>query len=163
RQGEARAATGDLVMKKILALVVFAFGAVLPATAVASSGGVVLDRAPINLHDKLSLQRGAQIFVNHCLNCPVATSTRYARLMDLGLDEAQIRANLMLETDKIGDPMGTALQTRDAKAWFGVAPPDLSLIGRSRGPDWLYTYFRSFYRDPAAKSGWNNTVFPNVG
>ena len=150
-------------MKKILALLAFALAAGLPVAALASSAKVVLDRAPVNLHDKLSLQRGAQIFVNHCLNCHAATAMRYGRLSDLGLEEAQIRENLMLATDKIGDPMNTVLEPRDAKAWFGVVPPDLSLAGRSRGPDWLYTYFRSFYRDPTTKSGWNNTVFPNVG
>jgi ubiquinol-cytochrome c reductase cytochrome c1 subunit len=69
----------------------------------------------------------------------------------------------MFATDKVGDTMTTTLETKDGKNWFGVMPPDLSLIARSRGADWVYTYMRSFYRDPATKSGWNNTVFPNVG
>ena len=117
----------------------------------------------MNLHDKLSLQRGAQIFVNHCLNCHAASAMRYSKLTDLGLTEAQIRDNLMFAGDKVGDPMTTTLDPKDGKAWFGVMPPDLSLVARSRGADWLYTYLRGFYRDPAAKTGWNNTVFPNVG
>ena len=87
---------------------------------------------------------------------------RYARLEDLGLTEAQIRDNLMFTTDKVGDTMTTAMDPKVAKAAFGVVPPDLSLIGRSRSPDWLYGYLRSFYEDPNSKTGWNNTVFPNV-
>jgi ubiquinol-cytochrome c reductase cytochrome c1 subunit len=87
---------------------------------------------------------------------------RYGRLTDLGLTEAQIKENLILTGDKVGDPMTTTLSVKDGKDWFGVNPPDLSLVARSRGADWLYTYMRGFYKDPAAKSGWNNTVFPNV-
>ena len=145
-------------MKKILALVFL-----LPALAWGASGGkVALDRAPVNLHDKASLQRGAQIFVNHCLNCHSAGAMRYARLSDLGLTEDQIRDNLLFTAEKVGETMGTALDPKIAKAAFGIVPPDLSLAARSRSTDWLYTYMRSFYRDPAAKSGWNNTLFPNV-
>jgi ubiquinol-cytochrome c reductase cytochrome c1 subunit len=144
-------------MKKILALLLL-----VPALAWASSAKTPLDRAPINLHDRVSLQRGAQLFVNHCLNCHSAASMRYLRLTDLGLTEAQIRENLLFTTEKIGDPMTAAMDPAVAKAAFGVVPPDLSLVGRSRGPDWLYTYMRSFYRDPASKTGWNNAIFPSV-
>jgi ubiquinol-cytochrome c reductase cytochrome c1 subunit len=144
-------------MKRILALLFF-----VPALAWASGAAVPLDRAPINLHDKPSLQRGAAIFVNHCLNCHSAVSMRYIGLTELGLTEAQIRDNLLFTTDKVGDTMATAMDPAVAKAAFGVVPPDLSLAGRSRSADWLYTYLRSFYRDPAAKSGWNNTLFQNV-
>jgi ubiquinol-cytochrome c reductase cytochrome c1 subunit len=136
--------------------------AVAPAFAAASTAKLHLEPAPINPHDKLSLQRGAQIFVNHCLNCHSASSMRYGRLADLGLTEAQIRDNLLLAGEKVGEPMTTSLDARDAKAFFGVVPPDLSLIARSRHPDWLYTYLKSFYKDPSTKTGWNNTVFPNV-
>jgi len=144
-------------MKKILALLLL-----LPALAWASSAKVPLERAPINLNDRLSLQRGAQLFVNHCLNCHSAASMRYMRLTDLGLSEAQIRDNLLFTGKKVGESMVAAMDPAVAKAAFGVVPPDLSLAGRSRSPDWLYTYMRSFYRDPSAKTGWNNTVFPNV-
>ena len=144
-------------MKKLLALL-----ALLPIMAFASSGGANLEPAPVNLHDRQSLQRGAAIFVNHCLNCHSASAMRYARLADLGLTEPQIRANLMLSAEKIGETMTTAMDPAVAKAAFGVVPPDLSLIGRSRSPDWLYSYLKSFYRDPKSKTGWNNTVFPNV-
>lgn len=145
-------------MKKILGILLL-----VPALAWAAAGGKVpLDRAPLNLHDKASLQRGAQIFVNHCLNCHAAGAMRYARLSDLGLTEDQIRDNLLFTAEKVGETMGTALDPKIAKAAFGIVPPDLSLAARSRSADWLYTYLRSFYRDPAAKSGWNNTLFPNV-
>jgi ubiquinol-cytochrome c reductase cytochrome c1 subunit len=144
-------------MKRILAVLI-----ALPAIAFASGGGVQLEHAPINLHDRASLQRGAAIFVNHCLNCHSASAMRYARLSDLGLTEQQIRDNLLFTTEKIGDTMAASQDVKVSKAAFGVVPPDLSLAARSRSPDWLYTYLRSFYRDPESKSGWNNTVFPNV-
>ena len=144
-------------MKKLLAIFLLA----IPALAFAQHGAQ-LERAPIDLHDKASLQRGAAIFVNHCLNCHSASAMRYARLADLGLTEQQIKDNLMLTSEKVGDTMNAAMEKDVAKAAFGVVPPDLSLVGRSRGPDWLYTYFKSFYRDPASKTGWNNLLFPNV-
>jgi ubiquinol-cytochrome c reductase cytochrome c1 subunit len=144
-------------MKRLLAVLL-----TLPGLACAAGGATTLDHAPINLHDKPSLQRGVQVFVNHCLNCHSASAMRYAKLTDLGLTEQQIRENLLLAAEKIGEPMMTPLDPAIAKAAFGVVPPDLSLAGRSRSADWLYTYMRSFYRDPATKSGWNNLVFPNV-
>ena len=144
-------------MKKILAVLLLA-----PWIACAAEEGGNLDPAPINLHDKVSLQRGAAIFVNNCLNCHSAASMRYGRLQDLGLTEEQIKANLVFTEAKVGDTMVTTLDPKIAKAAFGVVPPDLSLVGRSRSADWLYTYLRSFYRDPDSKTGWNNTVFPNV-
>jgi len=146
-------------MKRLIAVLL---GALAASAALAAGPSVPLDRAPLDLNDKLSLQRGAQIFVNHCLNCHSAALMRYSRLTDLGLTEAQIRDSLLFTTDKVGEPMRSALTVKDAKAWFGVMPPDLSLTARSRGPDWLYTYLRGFYRDPGSKTGWNNTAFPNV-
>ena len=131
--------------------------------ALASEGGYHLDRAPIESHDIVSLQAGARTFVNYCLNCHGAQFMRYNRLADLGLTEAQIRDNLLFAGDKVGDTMKTAMTPKDGKAWFGVQPPDLSVIARSRGGDWLYTYLRTFYRDPKTATGWNNAVFPNVG
>jgi len=145
-------------MKNVLAVLLLA----VSSAAFAEEGGLALDHAPIDLNDRLSLQRGAAIFVNHCLNCHGANVMRYRRLEDLGLTEAQIKEYLLFTTDRVGDTMTTALDPKIAKAAFGVVPPDLSLIGRSRSPDWLYSYLRSFYRDPASKTGWNNLVFPNV-
>ena len=137
--------------------------ALLCAPAAASSGDLRLEPAPINRLDVPSLQRGARTFVNYCLNCHSAKSMRYNRLTDIGVDESMIRDNLMFATDKIGETMTVAMNTQDAKAWFGAPPPDLTVIARVRGADWLYNYFLGFYRDDAAASGWNNLVFPNVG
>lgn len=127
-----------------------------------SNEEVKLDSAPINLHDTASLQRGARNFVNYCLNCHSAAFMRYSALTQIGLSEEQIRQNLMFTTDKIGDTMVSALDAKDAKDWFGTQPPDLTLVARVRGSDWLYTFLRGFYRDDDAPSGWNNSVFPNV-
>ncbi|UCH48046.1 MAG: cytochrome c1 [Betaproteobacteria bacterium] len=131
----------------------FAFGA---------TGEVKLDRANIDLRDAVSIQRGAKVFVNYCLNCHAASYMRYNRLTDLGLSEQQILDNLISSDAKIGETMTVAMREEDAKNWFGVAPPDLSVIARSRGADWLYTYLRSFYRDESTVTGWNNPVFPNA-
>jgi len=144
-------------MKRLFALLL-----AIPLAALAEGHGVALDPAPGDIHDKLSLQRGAAIFVNHCLNCHSASVMRYQRLTDLGLSESQIRDNLLFTGEKVGETMTAAVDPKIAKAAFGVVPPDLALAARSRSRDWLYTYLRSFYRDPGTKSGWNNTVFPNV-
>ena len=141
--------------RRLLAALLF-----VPAAALAAAGQ--LDRAPIEPRDLVSLQAGARTFVNYCLNCHGAQYMRYNRLGDLGLTEAQIRDNLMFAAEKVGETMTVAMTVKDGKAWFGVPPPDLSVIARSRGADWLYTYLRTFYRDEKTPSGWNNKVFPNV-
>ena len=133
----------------------------VPVSTLASSD-VILDHAPIDTHDVVSIQHGAKVFVNYCLGCHGATAMRYNRLMDLGLSEAQIRDNLLFTGRKVGDAMNSAMVGKQAKEWFGVAPPDLSVIARSRSPDWLYTYLRSFYRDDSRPAGWNNLTFENV-
>ena len=133
-----------------------------PALAWAAEGGYRLDRAPIDSKDLLSLQAGARTFVNYCLNCHGAQFMRFNRLTDLGLTEAQIRDNLILVDAKVGDTMKVALTVKDGKAMFGAAPPDLTVIGRSRSADWLYSYLRTFYRDAKSPTGWNNAVFPQV-
>ncbi len=133
-----------------------------PLAALAAQTGYRLDRSPHDPNDLVSLQAGARTFVNYCLNCHGAQFMRYNRLMELGLSEAQIKDNLLFPGEKVGETMKVALDPRDGKAWFGVAPPDLSVIARSRGTDWLYTYLRTFYRDPKSATGWNNAVFPNV-
>lgn len=123
---------------------------------------VHLDKAPIEPSDQASLQRGARTFINNCLNCHSANYMRYNRLQDIGLTEKQIKENLLFTAEKVGDPMTTAMNKKDAKKWFGVAPPDLSVEVRARGADWVYTYMRSFYRDETRPSGWNNLVFDKV-
>jgi ubiquinol-cytochrome c reductase cytochrome c1 subunit len=135
----------------------------IPLVATAATEEIKLDRAPIDARDAVSIQRGAQVFVNYCLTCHGAEAMRYNRLEELGLTEQQIKDNLMFATDKIGDTMTVAMRRSDAKSWFGVAPPDLSVIARARGGDWLYTYLRTFYRDDTRDTGWNNLAFPNVG
>ncbi|UUZ51301.1 cytochrome c1 [Massilia sp. B-10] len=148
--------------KKLIAML-----ALLPVMAFASSGGHPLDRAPERT-SMAALQNGAKLFVNHCLNCHAASSMRYNRLRDLGLSEDQIKNNLLFSADKVGGMMTTALRAEDAKAWFGVVPPDLSVIARAKassvstGADYLYTYLRTFYKDETRPTGWNNLVVPNV-
>ena len=144
----------------LLALFFVPLAAAFPTQA--SEAGYRLDNAPIDPTDLVSLQVGAKTFVNYCLNCHGAQYMRYNRLTELGLTEAQIRDNLILTESKFGDTMKVALSPRDGKAMFGASPPDLSVIGRSRDADWLYTYLRTFYRDPKSPTGWNNAVFPQV-
>lgn len=130
---------------------------------------VHLDHAPINTGDSASLQRGAKLFVNYCLNCHSANYMRYNRLADIGLNDKEILENLVFSGGKVGDLMKNTMDPAESKVWFGAAPPDLTVIARSRaseagsGADWLYTYLRTFYRDASRPTGWNNTTFPNVG
>lgn len=141
---------------------------VVPAMAFAAGAPVVLDRAPVSM-DPASLQHGAKLFVNYCLNCHSASFVRYSKLTEIGLTEDQIRNNLMFSGERIGDLMTIAMRPAESKVWFGAAPPDLTLVARQRsghvtpGADWLYTYMRQFYRDPERPTGWNNLVFENVG
>jgi len=144
-------------MRKILLALLF-----VPLVALASEAGYRLDRSPNDIRDLTSLQAGARTFANYCLGCHSVQYMRYSGLKEIGLTEAQIRDNLMFTAEKIGEPIRTGFAAKDAKQWFGVAPPDLSVVARSRGADWLYTYLRTFYRDPKAVSGWNNAVYPNV-
>jgi ubiquinol-cytochrome c reductase cytochrome c1 subunit len=148
-------------MKRLLLALAF-LPAIAAFSTAASEAGYRLDRAPIDPKDLLSLQAGARTFVNYCLNCHGAQYMRYNRLTDLGLTEAQIRDNLVLTEAKVGDTMKVSLSAKDGKAMFGAAPPDLSVVGRARGADWLYTYLRTFYRDANSPTGWNNAAFPQV-
>lgn len=145
------------IMKKALLVLVF-----LPLIAFANEGAH-LDKAPVDVSNHESLQRGARTFVNYCLNCHSASYMRYNRLMQIGLTENQIKDNLLFAGDKVGDQMKVAINKADAKKWFGVAPPDLSVEVRARGVDWVYSYMRAFYRDSASSTGWGNCVFdPNT-
>lgn len=143
-------------MKKITFLI-----ALLPALVFANTAEIT-ESAPIDASNQASLQRGARTFVNNCLNCHSANYMRYNRLVDIGLTEKEIKENLLLAADKVGDTMQTAMDPKDAKEWFGVAPPDLSVEVRARGADWLYAYMRGFYKDETTPSGWNNIVFDKV-
>lgn len=137
---------------------------VTPALSLAAEGGIHLEKANIDPENQQSLQRGAKLFVNYCLSCHPAAMMRYERMgKDLGIDEKLVAENLMFNGGRVGELMTVATNPEDAKAWFGTAPPDLSVIARSRGVDWLYTYLRSFYLDPSRITGVNNLVFPDVG
>ena len=133
----------------------------LPVLALANVAEITVT-APIDANDNASLQRGARTFVNSCLNCHSANYMRYNRLQDIGLTEAQIKDNLLFAGEKVGDAMRTSMSPKEAKKWFGVAPPDLSVEVRARGADWVYAYMRGFYRDETTPTGWNNTVYDKV-
>ena len=155
-------------MKKILASLLAAFALVTGAQA--AGGALVLDKFPKErVSDLAALQNGAKLFVNYCLNCHSAAFMRFNRLTDIGLTEQQIKDNLLFPTDKVGEVMKVSLDAKDAKAWFGALPPDLTLVARSRasgsgsGADYLYTYLRTFYRYDTRPTAWNNLTFPNVG
>jgi len=144
-------------MKTILFLLL-----IVPGTVLAASGSYRFDRSPHDPRDVVSLQAGARTYVNYCLGCHGLQFMRYRGFTDIGLNEAQIREHLLFTADKVGEPIKAVQDPKEAKAWFGVAPPDLSVVARSRGADWLYTYLRTFYRDPKTVTGWNNAVFRNV-
>jgi len=121
--------------------------------------------ANTDLTNRESLQRGARVFVNTCLGCHSARFMRYSRMADdLGIDPDLVAENLMFTTDRIGNSMTIAMRGEDAFDWFGVSPPDLSVIARARGVDWLYTFLTTFYADPSPTrpTGANNLVFPDV-
>lgn len=138
--------------------------------ALAEDTGIKLDKAPIDSSDYASLQRGAKEFINSCQGCHSLKYTRYKSLAEgIGITDEEgavladvVKANLLFSTDKITDPVLSAMPAQDAESWFGKAPPDLSLVSRSRGVDWLYTYMRSFYKDLSKPWGVNNLVFPDV-
>ncbi len=157
-------------MKVIKACLVVIF-AVFFSLAYASEGGVHLDKVNNDLCDKASLQRGAKLYMNYCAGCH---SLQYVRYKDMAKDigivdkkgivlEKLVNSNLNFTSEKVTDPILVATPKVDAMKWFGVAPPDLSLVARVRGTDWLYSYLRSFYIDPKRPWGVNNTVFPDVG
>jgi ubiquinol-cytochrome c reductase cytochrome c1 subunit len=153
-------------MKKAFITFVAALG--FAVGAYASGGGIPLDKAPIKTNDLVSLQNGAKLFVNYCLNCHSAAFMRFNRMRDIGLTEQQIKDNLLFTTEKVGNTMQAAIDPKQAKDWFGANPPDLTVIARSRagaggsGADYLYTYLRTYYPDETKATGWNNLVFPSV-
>jgi ubiquinol-cytochrome c reductase cytochrome c1 subunit len=155
-------------MKKILSLLLAGLASVTGAWA--ASDGVAWDRFPTQkLTDAAALQHGAKLFSNYCLSCHSASYMRYNRLRDIGLTDEQIRDNLLFAGEKVGETMQVAMNPLEAKQWFGAAPPDLTVIARSRaapgqgsGADYLYTFLRTYYRDETKATGWNNLAFPSV-
>ncbi|QTR49787.1 cytochrome c1 [Candidatus Thiothrix anitrata] len=159
-------------MKKFIASVVFALAASVSAmnTASAAGGHVELQDAQADIHNTSSLQRGAKYYVNYCMGCHSLNYSRYSRIAtDLELTQDQVVKNLIFTRNADGEPenpgalMKNAMSQKHSAEWFGAPPPDLSLVGRSRGPDWIYSYMKAFYLDPTRPLGVNNTVFPNVG
>ncbi len=157
-----------MTMKKFFLTLIVAFGFAAGAQA-AGGNTIVWDKAPQKTNDLPALQNGAKLFMNYCLNCHSAAFMRYNRLTDIGLTEQQIKENMLFATDKVGETMKAAIDPKQAKEWFGANPPDLTLMARSRashsgtGADYLYTYLRTYYRDPEKATGWNNLAFPSVG
>jgi ubiquinol-cytochrome c reductase cytochrome c1 subunit len=155
-------------MKKLILTLIAALG-ILNGAHAAGGDTIAWDKAPKNTNDLAALQNGAKLFVNYCLNCHSAAFMRYNRLQDIGLSEQQIKDNLLFGSAKVGDTMKAAIDPKQAAEWFGANPPDLTLVARSRsghagsGADYLYTYLRTYYKDPTKATGWNNLAFPNVG
>lgn len=142
--------------------VLFTIIMLLPMLAFAAGGAEITVKAPVDASDHASLQRGARTFVNNCLNCHSANYMRYNRLVDIGLTKEEIENNLLFAAEKIGSTMQVAMDPEDAKKWFGVVPPDLTLETRAKGADWVYAYMRGFYKDDTTPTGWNNVVFEKV-
>ena len=155
-------------MKKFVLALWLSLG--LVGAVLANEGGYAWDKFPTErVTDQAALQRGAKLFVNYCLNCHSAAYMRYNRLHDIGLTDEQIKKNLLFATDKVGDTMKITMDPKQAKDWLGAAPPDLTVIARSRadigkgsGADYLYTYLRTYYRDDTKATGWNNLAFPGA-
>jgi ubiquinol-cytochrome c reductase cytochrome b subunit len=141
------------------------FFALCPLLAAAASPSIQLDPVKLDLTDKASLQNGAKIFMNYCMGCHSLQYERYSRLTThVGVPEEMVEKFLKFDSSvKIGDLMENSMRDADAKHWFGTVPPDLTLVARARGPEWLYTYLRTFYKDPTRPYGVNNKVFPDVG
>ena len=135
----------------------------MPVAVLASGGGEQMLKAHNDLNNQGSLQRGAKYFVNYCMGCHSAKYVRYSRVgQDLDISEDDLVNNLMFNANKPFETMMSSMKDADALRWFGAPPPDLSLIGRSRNPDWLYTYLKSFYKDEKRPLGSNNMLLPGA-
>lgn len=147
-------------MKKLIIALLFT---AMPGLATAAAGSMPLDSAPVDHNDKESLQRGGKTFVDYCMGCHSAKFMRYSRMAeDLGIAPDTLQSDYMITTDKPGDTMQVALSDQQAAQFFGTKVPDLSLVTRSRGSDWVYTYLRNFYVDESRPFGVNNRLFKDV-
>lgn len=145
-------------------LILATFLLLAPTALLAAGGGPALQHADVDLRDQASLQRGAKYFMNYCNGCHSLKYMRYNRLaQDLGIDEIALRQNLLFGEAKPGDLINKSMTDDDALKWFGVIPPDLTLVTRWRSSDWVYTYLKSFYLDSTRPYGVNNVLFPLVG
>ena len=151
-----------MTKKWIALLASAAAGLLFSAAALAAAGGPV-QQAGNDLSDRASLQRGAKLYMNYCSSCHSLKFLRYSRMAeDLGLTEEEVMGNLNFTGAKFGEHIQVTMRDADGTEWFGKMPPDLSLISRVRGSDWIYTYLKSFYLDESRPLGWNNTLFPNA-
>ncbi|PCH94605.1 MAG: cytochrome c1 [Gammaproteobacteria bacterium] len=151
-------------MKNLIKAIAFGLVALVSMSALASSAGINFDKANNDLTDKESLKNGFKTYINYCLGCHQLQYQRYNRTFtDLGIEEADGIENYMYTGEKPGDHITNTMPKKEAAAWFGTAPPDLTLAARLRGPDWIYTYLRSFYMDSERPFGVNNKVFKDVG
>ncbi len=151
-----------MTKKWIALLAAAATGLLFSAAAMAAAGGPT-QQAGNDLSDRASLQRGAQLYMNYCAGCHSLKYLRYSRMAeDLGLTEDEVMNNLNFTGAKFGEQIHVAMTAAEGEKWFGKMPPDLSLISRVRGSDWIYTYLKSFYLDETRPLGWNNTLFPNA-
>ena len=138
----------------------------LPVASFAAGGGYNehVVKADINLRDNVSLQTGAKLYVNYCMGCHSLEFQRYNRMgRDLGISDELVMKHLNFTSDRVGDQMRIAMSHQDGASWFGAYPPDLTMIARAKGSDWLYSYLISFYEDPSRPFGHNNYVYENVG
>ena len=110
-----------------------------------------------------SLQRGAANFMGYCAGCHSIKFMRYSRMSaDLKIPDEQLESKLLLPGSKRNDYITTALSPADGEAWFGKAPPDLSLIPRAKGSDYVYQFLKTFYADPKSTNGTNNLALPGT-
>jgi len=149
----------------ILSLALFVGLIWMPLTAVGAEADMELEPFHVDLDNTAGLQSGASTFINYCMGCHSAAYSRYQRVAsDLKIPDALMKEYLIFNPDaSIGDLMISSMPEESAKSWFGAAPPDLTLVARVRGPEWLYGYFKGFYVDGSRPFGVNNTVFNNVG
>ncbi len=149
-------------MNKKTALIILSLVAMISSMSpVLGAGSGKLESAGVNFRDTAAIQRGAKWFVNYCFSCHSASYMRYNRLAeDLGLDEDIVLRDLAFADVNIGDTMDIAMRPQNSEAWLGITPPDLSVVSRSRGNDWLFTYMKAFYKDESGK--WNNLVLPDA-
>lgn len=153
---------GSMKMRVLQSLATLVLGLAVSAPLFAAEEGPALQAAGTDITDRASLQRGAQLFMNYCSGCHSLKYLRYSRMAeDLGLTEDEVQKSLNFTGAKVGEHIEASMP-QQSQDWFGKQPPDLSLIARVRGTDWVYTYLKSFYLDESRPVGWNNTVFPNV-
>ncbi|MBT4123727.1 MAG: cytochrome c1 [Candidatus Ruthia sp.] len=150
-------------MKKLLKTTASVLAGLTLSFSVLAAGGAPLDHANTDINDQKSLQNGASLFMNYCSGCHSIEFMRYNRIgKDLNISDADVEKNLMFSGDKIGGTITSSMSKAGAEKWFGTTPPDLSLVSRSKGVDWVYTYLRSFYKDDTRPFGVNNKILVNA-